>query len=41
MIEFYIENIQHIFTVDDIEYLFRGGGRVTRTQAFVGGDYLI
>ena len=36
MIEFYIENIQHIFTVDDIEYLFRGG-RVTRTQAFVGG----
>ena len=36
MIEFYIENIQHIFTVDDIEYLFRGG-RVTRTKAFVGG----
>lgn len=29
-------SIQHIFTVDDIEYLFRGG-RVTRTQAFVGG----
>ncbi len=35
-IEFYKENIEHIFTVDDIEYLFRGG-RVTRTQAFLGG----
>lgn len=35
-IEFYVENIQHIFTVDNIEYLFRGG-RVTRTQAFIGG----
>jgi DegV family protein with EDD domain len=35
-IEFYKENIEHIFTVDDIEYLFRGG-RVSRTQAFVGG----
>lgn len=35
-IEFYKENMEHIFTVDDIEYLFRGG-RVTRTQAFVGG----
>ena len=34
--KFYIENIEHIFTVDDIEYLFRGG-RVTRTQAFLGG----
>ncbi len=30
------ESIQHIFTVDDIEYLFRGG-RVSRSQAFVGG----
>lgn len=36
MLDFYIEHIEHIFTVDDIEYLFRGG-RVTRTQAFVGG----
>lgn len=36
MLDFYIENIEHIFTVDDLEYLFRGG-RVTRTQAFVGG----
>lgn len=35
-IDFYKFNMEHIFTVDDIEYLFRGG-RVTRTQAFVGG----
>jgi len=35
-VEFYKENIEHIFTVDDIEYLFRGG-RVSRMQAFVGG----
>jgi len=35
-VEFYKENIQHIFTVDDIEYLYRGG-RVTRSQAFLGG----
>lgn len=35
-IEFYKEKMEHVFTVDDIEYLFRGG-RVTRTQAFVGG----
>lgn len=31
-----IDSIRHIFTVDDIEYLFRGG-RVSRTQAFIGG----
>lgn len=36
MLDFYIEHIEHIFTVDDMETLFRGG-RVTRTQAFVGG----
>jgi DegV family protein with EDD domain len=36
MLEFYAKHIEHIFTVDDIETLFRGG-RVTRTQAFVGG----
>lgn len=36
MLDFYVDHIEHIFTVDDIEYLFRGG-RVTRTQAFVGG----
>ncbi len=36
MLDFYVNNIEHIFTVDDIEYLFRGG-RVSRTKAFVGG----
>lgn len=36
MLEFYRSHIEHIFTVDDIEYLFMGG-RVTRTQAFIGG----
>jgi len=36
MLDFYIEHINHIFTVDNLEYLFRGG-RVTRTQAFMGG----
>ncbi len=35
-IELYKENMEHIFTVDNIEYLFRGG-RVSKTQAFVGG----
>ena len=36
MLDFYVKHIEHIFTVDDMETLFRGG-RVTRTQAFVGG----
>ncbi len=36
MLDFYVNHIEHIFTVDDIECLFRGG-RVSRTQAFVGG----
>lgn len=35
-IECFKSSIQHIFTVDDIEYLFRGG-RVSRAQALVGG----
>ena len=35
-IKVYDENIEHIFTVDDIEYLFRGG-RISRSQAIVGG----
>lgn len=35
-IDFYKEHMEHIFTVDNIEYLFRGG-RVSKTQAFVGG----
>lgn len=36
MLDFYVEHIEHIFTVDDLEYLFRGG-RVSKAQAFVGG----
>ena len=35
-IDFYIKHIEHIFTVDDLEYLFRGG-RVSKTAAFLGG----
>lgn len=35
-IDFFIKNIEHIVTVDDIEYLYRGG-RVSRATAFVGG----
>ena len=33
---FHSEHMEHIFTVDDLEYLYRGG-RVSRTSAFVGG----
>lgn len=33
--EFYSEHMEHIFTVDDLEYLYRGG-RVSKTSAFVG-----
>lgn len=29
-------HMEHIFTVDDLEYLYRGG-RVSKTSAFVGG----
>lgn len=36
LLEFYASHMEHIFTVNDIEYLFRGG-RVTRSQAFLGG----
>lgn len=35
-IKFAMENIEHLFTVDDLEYLLRGG-RVSKTQALVGG----
>lgn len=35
-VKFYSEHMEHIFTVDDLEYLYRGG-RVSRTAAFVGG----
>ncbi|MTI68472.1 MAG: DegV family protein [Firmicutes bacterium] len=34
-INFYSEHMEHIFTVDDLEYLYRGG-RVSRGAAFVG-----
>lgn len=33
--KFYSKNMEHIFTVDNLEYLFRGG-RVSRTAAVVG-----
>lgn len=36
IIDFNINNIDHIFTVDDIEYLYRGG-RVSKTNAVLGG----
>ncbi len=36
VVDFYLDNIQHVFTVDNLEYLYRGG-RVTKTAAFVGG----
>lgn len=35
-VNFYSGHIEHIFTVDDLEYLYRGG-RVSKTAAFVGG----
>lgn len=31
-----VNNIEHVFTADDIEYLYRGG-RVSRSQAILGG----
>ncbi len=34
--EFYCEHMQHLFTVDNLEYL-RRGGRVSNVSAFVGG----
>lgn len=30
------QHMEHVFTVDDLEYLYRGG-RVSKTSAFVGG----
>jgi len=35
-INFYSEHMEHVFTVDNLEYLYRGG-RVSRTAAFIGG----
>lgn len=32
---YHAEHMEHIFTVDDLEYLYRGG-RVSKTAAFVG-----
>lgn len=31
-----VKNIEHIFTIDDIEYLYRGG-RVSKAQMMIGG----
>ncbi len=36
VIKHYKDHIEHIFTVDDLKYL-RRGGRISRTAAFVGG----
>lgn len=36
MANYYSRHMQHVFTVDQIEYLYKGG-RVTKTQAFIGG----
>ncbi|HHW39109.1 MAG TPA: DegV family protein [Bacillales bacterium] len=36
VIEFHCARIEHLFTVDSLEYLYRGG-RVSKTSAFVGG----
>lgn len=35
MATYHAQHMEHIFTVDNLEYLYRGG-RVSRTQAFVG-----
>ncbi|MFD1335676.1 DegV family protein [Oceanobacillus iheyensis] len=34
--DYHAKHMEHIFTVDDLEYLYRGG-RVSKTAAFVGG----
>lgn len=36
MAEYHASHMEHIFTVDDLEYLQRGG-RVSKAQAFIGG----
>lgn len=35
MASYHAQHMEHIFTVDDLEYLYRGG-RVSKTAAFVG-----
>ena len=34
-VEYYAKHMEHIFTVDQLEYLWRGG-RVSRSKAFIG-----
>jgi len=34
-VQFYSQHMEHIFTVDNLEYLYRGG-RVSRASAFIG-----
>ncbi|HEX6923566.1 MAG TPA: DegV family protein [Bacillales bacterium] len=36
LVHFYIDHTEHIFTVDDLEYL-RRGGRIGKASAFIGG----
>lgn len=36
VIDFYCSHMEHLFTVDSLEYLYRGG-RVSKTSAFLGG----
>jgi len=33
---FYAQHMQHVFTVDKLDYLYRGG-RISKTEAFIGG----
>lgn len=35
-VRFYSENMEHVFTVDNLDYLYRGG-RVSRAAAIIGG----
>lgn len=35
-VNFYSAHMQHIFTVDKLDYLYRGG-RISKTEAFIGG----
>jgi DegV family protein with EDD domain len=35
-VNFYASHMQHVFTVDKLEYLYRGG-RISKTEAFIGG----
>ncbi len=35
-VNFYSGHMQHVFTVDKLDYLYRGG-RISKTEAFIGG----